>query len=231
MIMPNFRRKFRMRFFIDVKWKWSASVGYWVTMWPWLLTSPMTLTFNFSRLKSDKMVWNKNKTIQLDTGLTVWSCLLTYDFGLIWGMGGGGGGGLIDMERKGCELIIHDHDRDLWVTTMVGWVDVPYSDWGDFRRWRAVDISSYYHNCYYYWYYYYNHYHYQYHYYHYFVIVTIIIIIIIINITKDYTLRYSIARWCIQRKNKCKILHKHRTRKNISFLVLTVFYCFFVFLK
>ena len=27
--------------------------------------------------------------------------------------------------------------------TMVGWADVPDSDWGDFRRWRAVDISSY----------------------------------------------------------------------------------------
>ena len=26
--------------------------------------------------------------------------------------------------------------------TMVGWADVPYSDWGDFRRRRAVDISS-----------------------------------------------------------------------------------------
>ena len=50
--------------------------------------------------------------------------------------------GLIDMKWKGCESIIHDHDYDLWVT-MVGWVDVPYSDWGDFRRRRAVDISSY----------------------------------------------------------------------------------------
>ena len=48
---------------------------------------------------------------------------------------------LIDMERKGCESTIHDLDCDLWVT-MVGWVDVPYSDWGDFRRRRAVDISS-----------------------------------------------------------------------------------------
>ena len=48
---------------------------------------------------------------------------------------------LIDMERKGCESIVHDHDCDLGVT-MVGWVDVPYSDWGDFRRRRAVDISS-----------------------------------------------------------------------------------------
>ena len=46
-----------------------------------------------------------------------------------------------EREWKGCESIIHDHDCDLWVT-MVGWVDVPYSDWGDFRRRRAVDISS-----------------------------------------------------------------------------------------
>ena len=27
--------------------------------------------------------------------------------------------------------------------TMVGWVDVPDSDWGDFRRRRAVDILGY----------------------------------------------------------------------------------------
>ena len=54
---------------------------------------------------------------------------------LIWGMRV-----LIDMERKGCESIIHD--CDLWVT-MVGWVDVPYSDWGDIRH-RAINISSYY---------------------------------------------------------------------------------------
>ena len=26
--------------------------------------------------------------------------------------------------------------------TMVGWADVPDSDWGEFRRRRAVDISS-----------------------------------------------------------------------------------------
>ena len=40
-----------------------------------------------------------------------------------------GVGALIDMERKGCESISHDHDYDQWVT-MVGWVDIPYSDWG-----------------------------------------------------------------------------------------------------
>ena len=52
-----------------------------------------------------------------------------------------GVGVLIDTERKDCESIIHDHDCDLWVT-MVGWVDVPCSDWGELRRRRAVDISS-----------------------------------------------------------------------------------------
>ena len=47
----------------------------------------------------------------------------------------------IDNERKGCESSIHDHDIDLCVT-MIRWADVPDSDWGDFRRRRAVDISS-----------------------------------------------------------------------------------------
>ena len=28
-------------------------------------------------------------------------------------------GGLIDIEQKGCESIIHDHDRDLWVTIII----------------------------------------------------------------------------------------------------------------
>ena len=30
----------------------------------------------------------------------------------------------------------------LTCVTMVGWADVPDSDWGDFRRRRAVHISS-----------------------------------------------------------------------------------------
>ena len=45
------------------------------------------------------------------------------------------------MEQKGCEAIIYDHDRDLCVTR-VGWVVVPDNDQGDFRHWRAVNISS-----------------------------------------------------------------------------------------
>ena len=47
----------------------------------------------------------------------------------------------VDMERKGCESSIHDDDIDICVT-MVGWVDVLDGDQGDFRRRRAMDISS-----------------------------------------------------------------------------------------
>ena len=45
------------------------------------------------------------------------------------------------MTQKGCEWIIHDHNCDLCMT-MAGWVDVLDNDWGDSRRWRAIDTSS-----------------------------------------------------------------------------------------
>ena len=54
--------------------------------------------------------------------------------------------GPIDTERKACKLIIYVHERDLCVT-MVGRVDVPDSDRGDFRRRRAFDISCYFRWC------------------------------------------------------------------------------------
>ena len=50
-------------------------------------------------------------------------------------------GWLVDIERKGCESSIHDHDIDFCVT-MVEWVGVPDSDRGYFRHRRAVDIAS-----------------------------------------------------------------------------------------
>ena len=127
------------------------------TMWPWPLTSPMTLTSDFSRSNfkiavSQELLFDWCETKRRHTnqilgwlyGLILWphpwpwpcSFKVWVWNSLIWGMGG-----LTDMELKGCELIIHDHDRDLWVT-MVGWVDVMHSDWGDFRHWGAVDISS-----------------------------------------------------------------------------------------
>ena len=99
---------------IDVKRKEGALVRYWVNY--------VTLTFDLTH----------------DLDLVVWRSKFEIALFEEWGVGGGG---LLDIDRKGCESIIHDHDCDLWVT-MLGWVVVPYSDWGDFRRWRAVDISS-----------------------------------------------------------------------------------------
>ena len=125
------------------------------------LTSPMTLTFDFSwsnfkiavsqELVSD---WFEKKKKKIDYMLDWLYCLALWPHpwpwpcsfkvkvwnNLIWRMGG-----LIDMERKGCESIIHDHDCDLWVA-MVGWVDARdnnfENNWGDFRCWHAVDIST-----------------------------------------------------------------------------------------
>ena len=85
---------------IDVKWKGGASVGYWVKYVTLNFDLTHDLDLVVSRSKFEKALFEE------------WL----------------GGGELIDMEWKGCESIIHDHECDLWVT-MVGWVDV-------------VDISS-----------------------------------------------------------------------------------------
>ena len=103
------------------------------------------------------LMWNKKKQISKVLGWLYslalwphpWPCPCSFKVkvwnSFIWGMGR-----LIGMERKGCELINHNHGSD--GVTMVGWVDVPDSDWSDLRRWRAVDISSYCQYCeYYYW--------------------------------------------------------------------------------
>ena len=116
---------------IEVKRKGSASVGYWVQY--------MTLTFDL--------------THDLDLGCFTVKFRNSSISGIV---------GLIDVKWKQNELIwywadcmtlpfdhTHDLDRgvEIWrskseIVTMVGWADVPDSDWGDFRCWRAVDISS-----------------------------------------------------------------------------------------
>ena len=52
-------------------------------------------------------------------------------------------------QEWGGQLTMNENDvshpfmtRILTCVTMVRWADVPDSDWGDFRRWRAVNISS-----------------------------------------------------------------------------------------
>ena len=110
-----------------VKRKGGALVGYWVNYetLTFDLTHDLDLWFFKVKLQNSYisrmviwLMWNKKKTNQLDTGLTVWSSGLAlwphprskFEI-LIWGMGWGWGV-LIDMEQKGCESIIHDHNRN-----------------------------------------------------------------------------------------------------------------------
>ena len=65
-----------------------------------------------------------------------WNFKVRVSNSLISGMGW-----LIEMEWKGFESSIHDHDIDLCVT-MVRWVDVPDSDRCNVRCRRSVDMSS-----------------------------------------------------------------------------------------
>ena len=141
---------------IDVKQKGDASVGYWVIY--------MTLTFDlnhdldlwFFKVKFQKScLYLRNRHLidmkrKQSKSIRYWAdCMVlpfdhTYDLDLEvsrskfeialfqeWI-------GPIDMEIKGCQLIILDHD--LWVT-MVRWVDEADRDRGDFKRQCAVDIS------------------------------------------------------------------------------------------
>ena len=52
-----------------------------------------------------------------------------------------GMGGPIDIKQKGWEMVIHDHDRDILVTT-VRCKGLLGSDQGDFRCRCTVDSSS-----------------------------------------------------------------------------------------
>ena len=45
----------------------------------------------------------------------------------------------LEMQRKGCDSSVNDHDIDFYVT-MVGWLHVQDSDGGDLRRWRDGHI-------------------------------------------------------------------------------------------
>ena len=121
----------------------------------WILgkffTSPMTLSFDFSRsnfkialsqeLLSD---WceTKRKHINLTLGWLYglalwphpwpWPCSFKVKLwnSFIWGIEG-----WLTWNAR-------DVSRSSMTVTMVGWLDVPHSDWGDFRRRRAADIPS-----------------------------------------------------------------------------------------
>ena len=117
------------------------------TMWPWPLSSFMALTLDFSRsyfeiAESQELLiwsmWNKKEANYLDTVLIVWLCpliihmtlALTFQ-GQIWNSLISGLGRLIDMEWKGYELSIHDHD-----------IELMWSWWGGWMYWIVTEVTS-----------------------------------------------------------------------------------------
>ena len=142
---------------IDVKQKGSASVACWV----WYVTLTFNLTHDLDlgcfKVKFRNscisgivgqidLKWKGNELY--DSGLTVWPCPLTTPMTLTLG-----------VSRSQSEIAL-SQEWGRWLTwnekdvshpfktmiltsvTMVGWADVPDSDQVDFRRRRAVDISS-----------------------------------------------------------------------------------------
>ena len=99
-------------------------------MWPWPLTSLMILTLDVSRSNFEIafsqellvwLMWNENEVSWYDTGPIVWPCPLTTPMtltlelnfqGRVWNSFISGMGRQIDLERKGYESSIHDHDID-----------------------------------------------------------------------------------------------------------------------
>ena len=142
-----------------VRLSWYEKQTYWLNFWPWMCPSDlaltMTLTMNFQC-----QIWNlpilspkwsncreiKSKYIDWTPGIKcnywVWPWLWSWPWIFkvkFWNSRISGIGGPIDIEQKG---VIHDNDHDILVTKM-RWKDLPDSNRGDLRCWRAIDSSSY----------------------------------------------------------------------------------------
>ena len=143
-----------------VRLMWNEKEAHWLdtgyNMWPWPLTSLMTLTLDVSR---------SNFEIALPTELLVW-LMLWKGSDLIWylancmtlpfdhthdlDLGVSRSESEIALSQEwGSLLTMNEKDAShpfmtmiLTCVTMVGWADVLDSDRGDFRRRHAVNISS-----------------------------------------------------------------------------------------
>ena len=140
---------------IDVKWKGSALVGYWVQYVT--LTSLMTLTLDVSRsnfeiaLSQELLVWFD---VKWKGSESVWywaDCMtLPFDHTHDLDLGVSRSESEIALSQEwGGRLTMNEKDVShpfmtmiLTCVTVVGWADVQDSDQGDFRLRHAVDISS-----------------------------------------------------------------------------------------
>ena len=147
---------------IDVKWKGRGSVGYWVNYV--MLTCDLThdVDLCFFQGQISKWLYFRNcylidvkqkgcKSIRYWADCMVLPSDYTHDLDLVvsrskieialfekWD------GWFIWNEKDASRsfmTVTYENPPHLWVT-MVGWVHVPDSDWGDFRCRRAVDKSS-----------------------------------------------------------------------------------------
>ena len=129
---------------IDMNWKGGASVGYWVNCVP--LTFDLThdldlfLRSSFKIAVSQELLvwrmWNENKANQLDTRPTTLPCILTTPMTLT-----------LKFQVQSLKWPYFRHGRADWVDHSWPWA-WPLYGWGlwmcrgDFRHWRAIDISS-----------------------------------------------------------------------------------------
>ena len=143
---------------IDVKWKGSASVGYWAQY--------VTLTFDLTQdlvLGCFKVKF-RNSSFSGVVGLIdvkwkrseliwYWAYCMTLPFDHTHDLDFG-----VEISRSESEIALSQewdgqltwNEKDvshpfmtmILTSVTMGWADVPDSDWGDFRRRHAIDITS-----------------------------------------------------------------------------------------
>ena len=142
---------------IDVKRKGSALIGYWVQYVTLTFDLPHDLDLGCFKVKF------RNSSICRIVGLIdvkwkgseliwYWANCMTLPFDHIHDLDLGVSRSESEIalsQEWGSLLTMNEKDAShplmtmiLTCVTMVGWADVPDSDWGDFRRRRAVNISS-----------------------------------------------------------------------------------------
>ena len=143
---------------------WNEKEVHWLdtgyNMWPWPLTSLMTLTLDVSRsnfeiaLSAILLGWlmlNERKWVNMILGqLYDLFMTLPFDHTHDLDLGVSRSESEIALSQEwGSLLTMNEKDAShpfmtmiLTCVTMVGWADVPDSERGDFRRRRGIDISS-----------------------------------------------------------------------------------------
>ena len=116
-----------------VRLMWNEKEVHWLdiryNIWPWPLTSPMTLTLDVSRSNFEIalslelllwLMWNEKEVINMILGrlydLALWPHPWPWPWSYkvrVWNSFISGMGRPVDNERKGWESSIHDHDIDL----------------------------------------------------------------------------------------------------------------------